>query len=382
MNDRDSEALMGLFLQKGYQQAENEKDADIILINTCSVREHAEHRVISVLGSLRKISEGRKTKDEGRKNIVPRSSSIVHRKIVGLIGCMAKNRGEEIFKKIPHVSLVCSPSAEDRIVEYVEDIIKTGRRIIDLDDRNRDEEFYIASYRIEPGHASVIISTGCSNYCSYCVVPFVRGEIRPRNPKDILHEIERNISLGIKRITLLGQNVNDYTFRRHSSCEPPTSFIDLLKIVEKIKGVEEIDFITAHPKNTSEKLFQVMAESKKIKKHLHLPYQSGSDRILQLMNRGYTKNGYLELVKNYKKTVKGTLSSDVIVGFPTETEKDFLETRNVLEKVKFKGAYIFKYSPRPGTKAQKLNDDVMRQVKEKRHAELLDLQKRISSTIK
>jgi tRNA-2-methylthio-N6-dimethylallyladenosine synthase len=371
MNDRDSEALMGLFLQKGYKQAENEKDADIILLNTCSVREHAEHRARSVLGSFKKLFR-LKTNDQRLKT----------KKIIGLIGCMATNRGEEIFKKMPHISLVCSPAAEDRILEYVEDIIKTGKRIIDLDDRTRDEEFYVASYRIEPHHAQVVISTGCSNHCSYCVVPFVRGEIRPREPEDIINEVKHNISLGIKKITLLGQNVNDYNFRRHSSCDPHTTFIGLLRMVEKVEGIEELDFITAHPKNTSERLFEVMAKSKIIKKHLHLPYQSGSDRILHLMNRGYTRSEYLDLVRNYKKVVNGTLSTDIIVGFPTETEEDFLKTKNILEKIKFKNAYIFKYSPRPGTKAQKLKDDVPAEVKEKRHAKLLELQKRISSVKK
>jgi tRNA-2-methylthio-N6-dimethylallyladenosine synthase len=213
-------------------------------------------------------------------------------------------------------------------------------------------------------------------------VPFVRGEIRPREPEDIINEVKHNISLGIKKITLLGQNVNDYNFRRHSSCDPHTTFIGLLRMVEKVEGIEELDFITAHPKNTSERLFEVMAKSKIIKKHLHLPYQSGSDRILHLMNRGYTRSEYLDLVRNYKKVVNGTLSTDIIVGFPTETEEDFLKTKNILEKIKFKNAYIFKYSPRPGTKAQKLKDDVPAEVKEKRHAKLLELQKRISSVKK
>ncbi|MDD4955971.1 MAG: MiaB/RimO family radical SAM methylthiotransferase, partial [Candidatus Omnitrophica bacterium] len=262
---------------------------------------------------------------------------------------------------------------------YIDDIRKTGRRIIDLDDRARDEEFYVASYRIEPNHGQVVISTGCSNFCSYCVVPFVRGEIRPRSPEDIIEEVKLNIKLGITRITLLGQNVNDYRYRPHSSSQLPTTFIELLKMVEKIDGLTELDFITPHPKNTSESLFKIMAKSDKIKKHLHLPYQSGSDRILQLMNRGYTRKDYLELVKSYKKIVNGTLGTDIIVGFPTETEEDFLHTKDVLEKVRFMGAYIFKYSPRPGTKAAKLKDDVPKPVKEKRHDILLNLQKKISS---
>jgi len=367
MNVRDSEALLGLFLKKGYVQAKNEKDADVILLNTCAVRAHAEHRVRSILGSFKKLL---KIKSKGSQPRV--------KKIIGLVGCMARNSGEDIFRKMSHVSLVASPAAEDRIVEYVDDIARTGRRIIDLDDRVRDEEFYVASYRIEPDHGQVIISTGCSNFCSYCVVPFVRGEIRPRSPEDIIEEVKRNIHLGVKKITLLGQNVNDYRYRQHSSSQLPVSFIDLLKMIEKVNGIEEIDFLTPHPKNTSEQLFKVMAKSAKIKKHLHLPYQSGSDRILKLMNRDYTKKEYLELVKSYKKIVKGTLGTDIIVGFPTETEDDFNHTRDVMEKVRFMGAYIFKYSPRPGTKAAQLKDDISQSIKEKRHQILLDLQKKIS----
>jgi len=386
MNDRDSEALCGLLLDRGYILVSEPKEAEVILVNTCSVREHAENRAISFLGSLKKNANSKK--------------------VIGLIGCMARNRGEELFKRMPHIDLVCGPACFDKIPEYVEKIQQTklplttnlrntqnagsNTRIIDLEDKLRNEDFYRASFRIESGHAQVVISTGCSNYCSYCVVPYVRGPLRLRNPKDIIDEVKRNVKLGIKKITLLGQNVNDYQYKLSAGDgsavggQIPNSklqiidFVELLRMIEKIEGIEEMDFVTSHPKNTSRQLLELMAKSKKIKKHLHLPFQSGSNRILKLMNRGYTKEDYLNLVKDYKEIVGGTLSTDVIVGFPTETEEDFSETKDVLERVRFKYAYIFKYSPRPNTLALKLEDDVPLKEKERRHKILLDLQKKIS----
>ena len=367
MNDRDSEALLGLFLERGYSIVEFPEEADVILINTCSVREHAENRAISFLGSLKKLKNSK---------FEIRNSKL----IIGLIGCMAKNRGQEIFKKMLHIDLICGPASFDKIPDYVERIKNERARIIDLVDKPRCEDFYHASFRVEPDHAQVIISVGCSNYCSYCIVPYVRGPLRPRAPQDIIDEIKKNVDLGIKKITLLGQNVNDYLYSYPGLKRPSASvsFVELLRRVEAIEGVSEIDFVTSHPKNTSPELFCLMRESKKIRKHLHLPFQSGSDRILKLMNRGYTKKDYLRLIKDYTDIVKGTLSTDVMVGFPTETVEDFLQTKDVLEKVKFRYAYIFKYSSRPRTEVAKLADDVPQKEKERRHKILLELQKKIS----
>jgi tRNA-2-methylthio-N6-dimethylallyladenosine synthase len=358
MNDRDSEALAGLFLEKGYILVKNPQEADVILVNTCSVRAHAENRALSLLGTFKKFN---------------------HKKIIGLIGCMAKNLGREVFKKMPHIDLVCSPANFDRIVDYVEKIRKEKVRIIDLEDRERKDDFFKAKFREKENRAQVVISFGCSNWCSYCVVPFVRGPLRLRKPSDIIEEVKKNVEIGRRKITLLGQNVNDYFYKEGKRV---INFVDLLRMVEKVEGIEELDFITSHPKNTSKELFHLMAQSKKIKKYLHIPFQSGSNRILKLMNRGYTKEEYLNLVEDYKKIVKGLLSTDVIVGFPTETEEDFYQTKEVLEKVRFRYAYIFKYSVRPHTEASKLKDDVPNQIKEKRHQILLSLQKEISSKLK
>ena len=383
MNVRDSEALLGLFLEKGYKSVDNPKDADVILLNTCAVRAHAEHRVRSILGSFKKIFK-----------LNTHDSRLNTKRIIGLIGCMARSTGKDIFEKMPHVDLIVSPSNLHKIPDYVEKIINARHnfthalhhashvlrnlRIIDLEDNNRVDDFYSASYRIKPDHAQVVISTGCSNYCSYCVVPYVRGELRLRKPKDIIAEVKKNVSLGRTKITLLGQNVNDYKYFSSSIVHHPSSFVDLLEMVEAVDGVEQIDFLTPHPKNTSKELFKLIAKSKKMIKYLHLPYQSGSDRILKLMHRGYTCKEYLQLVEDYKTIVGGTIGTDIIVGFPTETDEDFNHTKEVLEKARFMGAYIFKYSTRPGTSAAKLKDDVPQKVKEKRHNILLELQKEIS----
>lgn len=407
MNVRDSEALLGLLMQNGFSVVDHEKKADVILINTCSVREHAEHRVDSLLGHFKKLIERNKTK----RNVV-----------IGIIGCMAKNKGKEIFKKWEHVGLIVAPAHLHKIPKYLEELraagcrlwaghvkckiseIKNSKdcqkspeprtqslgrlRIIDVEDGQRDEEFYSADYREKTDHADVVISTGCSNHCAYCVVPHVRGELRLRAPEDIIAEVKRNVAMGRTRITLLGQNVNDYNYKlcalgsglkaKTPSPEPRAiNFVDLLGLVDGIDGVEWIEFLTAHPKNTSKKLFELMAGSKKINKYLHLPFQAGSDRILKLMRRGYTLAQYLKLARQYKKITGGTLGTDIIVGFPTETDADFKKTREMLEKVCFKNAFIFKYSPRPGTPASKMPDDVPGEVKEERHSILFELQKKL-----
>jgi len=379
MNSRDSEALLGLFVDKGYTVVKSAEGADVILVNTCSVREHAEQRARSYLGSLKKLKgKGPSTslRTNNPKNVV-----------LGIIGCMAVNRGEEIFKKMPHIDLICGPGNLRKVPGYIEEIRNPKyeirnkrRRIIDVKDGERDESFYRASLRADSEHAQVVISTGCSNYCSYCVVPYVRGELRLRKPEDIVAEVKRNVSSGIKKITLLGQNVNDYEYRRQTIDDrlQTVDFVELLHMVLKVEGLESLDFITSQPRNTSKELFALIEKSPKIRKHLHLPFQSGSDRILKLMNRGYTKEKYLQLVDAYKKVVGGTLSTDVIVGFPTESDEDFSRTKDILEKVRFSHAFIFKYSPRGAAKSSELADDVSKDIKVKRHKILLDLQKKIS----
>ncbi len=408
MNDRDSEALAGLFVDRGYEVTEIVEAADVILINTCSVRDHAENRALSFAGSLKTIASHKDTRHtshvETRTTHDARRTTSI-KPIIGLIGCMARNRGREIFQKMPHLDLIVGPANLYKIPAFVAEIIDARRntqyarrtaRILDIDDDERSEVLYHPMYKVEPGHAQIVISTGCSNFCAYCVVPHVRGSLRLRKPRDIIEEVKRNVDAGISKITLLGQNVNDYYYRESGAGsrvpgyegkeEPYASthvmtFIGLLKAIDSIEGVGEISFITNNPKNTSKELFQVMANSNKIARHLHMPFQSGSNRILELMDRGYTREEYLELAADYKKITGGTLGTDVIVGFPTETEKDFLLTEDLMRQVKFKCAFIFKYSPRLSTKAARMPDDVVEEEKKRRHAVLLEMQKKIAKDI-
>ena len=380
MNVRDSEVICGLLQKEGYQITQDPRKASIIIFNTCSVRQHAEDKVWSEVGRYKKGQS-----PAGRT--VP---------IIGIVGCMAQNYKEKIFDRVPNVNFVVGPQDLHKTPEIIKKLSvlscqsseekgqspRSGdssffqRKIWETDGQIRPDEIYHSGFYQDKKHAYVVISEGCSNYCSYCVVPYVRGELRNRNYKEILEEIEEAVDRGITKITLLGQNVNAYQYNQ-------VSFIKLINLVNLVKGLKEFNFITSHPKDTPLDLFKAMADLDKLKKYLHLPVQSGSDRILKLMNRGYARKFYLDLIDNYRKIVKDAiLTTDIIVGFPTETETDFLQTHNLVKDIEFNAAYIFKYSPRPRTEAEKLADDVQRKEKEKRHRIILELQKEISRKIK
>jgi tRNA-2-methylthio-N6-dimethylallyladenosine synthase len=355
MNVRDAEALASRFLEAGYTRADHWEAADVILVVTCSVRQGAEDRAVSFVRSLSGLKRG-------------------GRPIIGFLGCAAKNRGEEIRATMPHVDIIAAPSELDRVFDLVEKKqearSKTQEGLVLADDRARDESFYSTFHADEPDHAQVVISTGCNNWCSYCIVPYVRGELRHREPDDIVSEVREHVARGRHRITLLGQNVNDYP-----------DFIDLLKSVAAVPGVGEIDFTSSHPKNQSPELFKVMAALPNVKKHLHMAMQSGSTKILSAMNRGYTKERLLDIIAEYKRITGGTIGTDIIVGFPGETDEDFSETFDVVKRARFNYAFIFMYSPRPHSKAFDWLDDVPEEVKKQRHAQLLELQKQISHEI-
>jgi len=362
MNVRDSEVICGLLQKEGYQITQEPRKAGTIIFNTCSVRQHAEDKVWSEVGRYKK--------GQFPVGTVP---------IIGIVGCMAQNYKEKIFDRGPNVNFVVGPQDLHKIPEIIsklsfEDFFQ--RKFWETNGGMRPEEIYHSGFYQDTKHAYVVISEGCSNYCSYCVVPYVRGELSNRNYKEILKEIEEAVDRGITKITLLGQNVNAYQYNQ-------VSFIKLINLVNLVKGLKEFNFITSHPKDTPLDLFKAMADLDKLKKYLHLPVQSGSDRILKLMNRGYARKFYLDLIDNYRKIVKDAiLTTDIIVGFPTETETDFLQTHNLVKDIEFNAAYIFKYSPRPRTEAEKLADDVQRKEKEKRHRIILELQKEISRKIK
>ncbi len=366
MNVRDSEVIRGLLQKEGYQITQDPREASIIIFNTCSVRQHAEDKIWSEVGRYKK--------GQSPSGTVP---------IIGVVGCMAQNYKEKIFERAPNVNFVVGPSDIYKIPSILKRLAIDYRpstidplfqvKIWETDGSIRPEEIYHTGFYQDKQHAYVVISEGCSNYCSYCVVPYVRGELRNRNYKEVLKEIEEAVDKGITKITLLGQNVNAYQYN-------DVTFVKLIESVNLVKGLKEFSFITSHPKDTTIDLFKTMANLEKLKKYLHLPIQSGSDRILELMNRGYTRKFYLDLVDNYRKIVKdGALTTDIIVGFPTETETDFLQTHNLVKDIEFDAAYIFKYSPRPHTEAEKLVDDVQRKEKEKRHKTILDTQKDISN---
>ena len=358
MNERDSEFIAGLFLKRGYRLADSPDGADIILFNTCSVREHAEKRAISSMGQLMHKYEDKK--------------------IYAVAGCAAQALKEKLFKQLPKLNIVCGTGEIARLPELVKEA--PGRRIAALDGIDAPLPESSLSYRTSKNHAYVSIMRGCDNFCSYCIVPYVRGRERSRREGDIINEIRDLVAGGITDITLLGQNVNSYKGIARNDGEGKTcNFVRLLTIINGVEGMEKIRFMTSHPKDANNELFKAVRELDKVVKHLHLPLQSGSDRILRLMNRGYTAEKYLGLAAGARKIVPGLrFTTDIITGFPTEKEKDFEDTLRMMKKIKFDFAYIFKYSPRPGTTAAKLEDDVPEDVKKRNHRALLDLQKEIS----
>ena len=371
MNVRDSEFIKGIFLEKGYNLVDSPDKADVILFNTCSVRAKAEQRAISNMGLLLQVA-GHKSQVAGAKQ---------KQKIFGIVGCMAQLKKEELFKRLPGLDIVCGTGEIENLPELVERAKK--EKILALKDRDTWLPRSNPAYRESKDHTYVTIMHGCNNFCSYCVVPHVRGHERSREVDDIVNEVKGLTKREIGDITLLGQNVNSYKGQgiggkgqgRQRECD----FIQLLEAINSIDGVKKIRFMTSHPKDASINLCKAMRDLDKVEKHLHLPVQSGSNRILKLMNRGYTIEKYMKFAKDARKIIPNIkLTTDFIVGFPTENEKDFKDTLSLMKTIRFNAAYIFKYSPRPGTKAELLKGDVPTGTKEKRHRILLDLQKHIS----
>ncbi|MDD5020390.1 MAG: tRNA (N6-isopentenyl adenosine(37)-C2)-methylthiotransferase MiaB [Candidatus Omnitrophica bacterium] len=357
MNTRDSEVVKGLLSVEGYEMTDDPKKADVVLFNTCSVRDHAEQRVWSGIGLLSR-----------KKN----------RPLIGILGCMAQNFKQEIFQRARAVDLVCGPAEIDNIALYLEEALKRQDKVLAVGERRRRGEIYHTGFYDKRNHAYIVVSEGCDNYCSYCVVPYVRGRLRHRPAEEIVREAQAAVDAGITSITLLGQNVSAYLTE-----DRVCGFPALLEKVAKVKGLKSLSFITSHPKDTKKELFEAMRDIPVVRKYLHMPAQSGSDRVLAMMNRGYTAKIYRELVDLYCSIVyNGELSSDFIVGFPTESEEDFRATHELVKGVRFDSAFIFKYSARPHTKAAELPDDVPQGTKKRRHAELLELQKSISQSLK
>ena len=351
MNFKDSEKLMGILSQIGYQETDDEH-ADLVLYNTCTVRENANLKIYGRLGYLSKIKE---------KN---------PEMIIGLCGCMMQEPQvvEKLNKSYRFVDIIFGTHNVFQLAELLYDRLIGGHRIEDIWDGTTEIVEDLPTIRKYDFKSGVNIMYGCNNFCSYCIVPYVRGRERSRNPEDIVKEVEELVSNGVVEVMLLGQNVNSYG----KTLDNPISFAKLLEMVEQVEGLERIRFMTSHPKDLSDELIEVMAHSKKICKHLHLPVQSGSSRILKLMNRKYTKEHYLELVDKIRTAVPDiAITTDIIVGFPGETEEDFQETLDVVRKAKYDSAFTFIYSKRSGTPAAKMPDQVPEDVVHERFDRLL-----------
>ena len=362
MNARDSEKLLGVLEQIGYQEETNEEDADFVIYNTCTVRENANMRVYGRLGQLNRVKKQKP------------------HMLIGLCGCMMQEPEvvEKIKKSYRFVDLIFGTHNIYRFAELIVTRLESQRMVIDIwKDTDKIVED-LPSERKFSFKSGVNIMFGCNNFCSYCIVPYVRGRERSRNPEDIIREIQGLVADGVVEVMLLGQNVNSYG----KTLEHPMTFAQLLTEIEKIEGLERIRFMTSHPKDLSDELIEVMKHSKKICKHLHLPVQSGSTEILKKMNRRYTKEQYLELVRKIKEAVPDiSLTTDIIVGFPGETEEDFLETMDVVKKVRYDSAFTFIYSKRTGTPAAAMENQVPEDVVKDRFDRLLKEVQSISAEV-
>lgn len=358
MNERDSEAVTGLLYDRGYTGTPEIEEADLILYNTCSVRDHAEQKVFGRMGHFRKLKEN--------------NPSLV----IGIMGCMAQEHGGNFFKKNPEIDLVCGPGNLSQIPDLVDEIQETRRPRLAIDRLNEEYSLDGIQYRADKIKGLVNIMTGCDHRCTYCIVPYTRGDERSRNSESILREMKDLEGRGFKDIMLLGQNVNSYG----KGLEEGIDFAGLLeKIQEAAPQISRIRFTTSHPKDAHTRLFKVMKDLPMVCEHLHLPVQSGSNAVLKRMKREHTIEWYLEQIAEYRTFLPdGGLTTDLIVGFPGETEQDFQDTLELLEKVEFDGAYIFAYSPRPGTPALKLRDDVSPQEKSRRLQALMATQKAVN----
>ncbi len=361
MNARDSEKLLGILQEIGYEPSESE-EADIVVYNTCTVRENANLRVYGRLGQLRGLK---------RKN---------PHMIIALCGCMMQEKEvvEKIQKSYSFVDVVFGTYNIFKLAELLYNRWESGKMVIDIWDSQKQVVEELPTVRKFPFKSGVNIMYGCNNFCTYCIVPYVRGREKSREPRDIIREIERLAGDGVKEIMLLGQNVNSYG----KTLDNPVSFAQLLKEIEKIDGIKRIRYMTPHPKDFCEELLDVMSQSSKICNHIHFPLQSGSTRLLKAMNRQYTKEQYLNWVDKIREKLPDvSLTTDIIVGFPGETEEDFEDTLDVVRKAQFDSAYTFIYSKRTGTPAASMENQIPEDVVKERFNRLLETVGEVSHSI-
>ncbi len=358
-NVSDGERLQGILASMGYEFTDAPEKADLVLYNTCAIREHAEDRVFGNAGALKPI-----------KKLKPDM-------IIGLCGCMTQQASvaERFKKSFPFIDIVFGTHVSYKLPEFIYRVLCTGKRVIDITDSEGNIVEGLPVKRDGSFKAWVPIMYGCNNFCSYCIVPYVRGRERSRDFDTVLDEVRELVKSGYKEITFLGQNVNSY----NKDLDESKRFPALLKAASEIEGDFIIRFMTSHPRDCTKELLDVMASSDKIAKHLHLPFQSGNDRVLREMNRHYDREKYLSLI-DYAYSLMPDLSvtSDVIVGFPGETYDEFKDTLSLIEQVKFTSLFTFIFSPRPGTKAYSMPDGVSREEKGRWFKELTDLQESVA----
>ncbi len=353
MNLADTELVLGILRKNGYSVTKTVDDADIILLNTCSIRENAEQRIYGRLGNFKTL--------KGQNPNV----------IVGVLGCMAERLRKELIEEKKIVDLVVGPDEYRRLPEFIADAFN-GEKGIGVRLSRTETYDDIIPYREDGLQAWISVMRGCDKFCTFCVVPFTRGRERSKPLASVVNEIKELSERGFREVTLLGQNVNSYR-------DGENDFADLLAAAAQVDPRIRIRFTTSHPQDLSDKLLYTIADYSNICNYIHLPVQSGSNRVLELMNRTYTIEHYLGLIDKAKKIIPGiSFSTDIIAGFPTETYEDHLMTLEVMRKVRYDGAYMFKYSPREGTKSFKMGDDVPEDAKTKRLQEIIDLQQEIS----
>lgn len=350
MNEYDSSRMADLLHSShGYERVQDANDADLVLLNTCSVREKAQEKVFSQLGRWRKI------KDKN-KNLV-----------IGVGGCVASQEGDMILKRAPYVDMVFGPQTLHRLPSMLDDVRQGRRKSVDVSFPEIEKFDCLPPPKVDGVKAFVSIMEGCSKYCSFCVVPYTRGTEFSRPFDDVISEISILADQGVREISLLGQNVNGYRGNRHTGS--PMEFAELLHYVAAVEGIDRIRYTTSHPIDFTDELVEAHAEIPELASHLHLPVQSGSDRILELMKRGYSAADYFQWIEKLKIAKPNlAMSSDFIIGFPGETDEDFQATMNMIETIRFDHSFSFIYSQRPGTPAADLTDDVSIEVKKQRLA--------------
>ena len=359
-NVADGERLSGMLAEMGFEPTADEADADVVLLNTCAIREHAEKRVFGTLGELTHTKEANPEQ------------------IIVLCGCMAQQKriADKVRESYRHVDLVLGPQAEWRLPELLYGVLTTHKRAFSIDNEHGRIAEDLPVKRDGTVRAWVSIMYGCNNFCSYCIVPYVRGRERSRDPEKIIAECRELIESGYKEIYLLGQNVNSYG----NDLPIDYDFADLLAAIDAIPGDYWLRFMSSQPKDATEKLFDTMARCTHVAKSLHLPVQSGNDRVLKAMHRPYTRQGYLDLIACARRAMPSlVLTSDVIIGFPGETEAEAMDTVSLVEEAKFDALFTFIFSPRPGTPAAEMDDPVPRAEKQRWFDRLLDVQNAYSA---